>query len=1490
MFPLAGAAGSEPAKTFEAPVIEGAVAGQAGFVSRSASDSAIAGRGRADQTKETVAKAMLREAMGQLDKETRGGRKPSLGAYERAILALAANDRHTKAVLLLGDAEAAGFALREEMYGEIIRACGKSGRVEEATRTLDKMIAKGYSPSQELLNIVLHTCMAGRATSKVTSVLLTMRARGLHLDDSTYREAMKRCAIANDPTQVVSVWNLFVGKGRKVEEIAAGDVSQVAKALGALGDWKGIVGLLQSMSTEGGGLLPPLNRLSYNWLVSAHAQLGDAEAVMSTIEDMARNGHPADADTYSLAFKAFTKSRGRHWGAALDVFRAMQSSSATVLPKGSSVGVVEAGGGGHEGGRVVEKKAGSEFLTADIWCKTITTLAQASQSRKAFSVALSLLEDAERTGVEVDAPTVDAVLAALGKGKGKDEQLLSLFQRAERRGLSLKRQSYTWAVVAYKRCGRTKEAVDAAVSFSERGIVMTIVGWNAAMHAASIIGQPDKALEFLEEAKAKGIKPTEVTYATAIGACAKDTTDKKANGLKAVSLLQEMQDAGLKPYPPAHQAALSAVASSEGHEAAIELLDKMRGEGTLLTAASYHPALKSAAAVGAWQVAIFAIDVMAKAALTSREAGPDVVCFNYAMAACAKAGECELAHRILRRMQACGLTPNLVSYGICMDACAKAGLWEKSLELLVAARTAGLSPNVVTFTTAIEACATAGKFDSVLSLLEQMSAEGVSPSVVTFSSALKACNDWDKAEQILSMMKSRGVQPNEVTYTELISICGRSGDVHQALAQLENARREGVSPNLINYNACVDVCAKTGEVDRALALLEQMQTSGDPKLTPDLVTYNSVINACAKAGDWALTLWLFSEIKAAGLKADIQSFNAALDACTKGSNPEAALALLKRMRSQGLAPDAISYQSALSACRAGGDGASAVMLLKDMEKQGLEPRDSDYNLVIETVGKEGDWGGALNLIKRMKGEGLTPDAYTYGAAVGACAKGRNPAMAKILLEEMQGLGLTPTRFCWNSVISVHARTGNTTVALALMDEMKQSMPCDETTFSNVVHGCAQTRDWKAAARLLKDMRAAGLKPNDSCYYALLAAASKAGELRLAEGLFKGMRADGLTADLYSYTTLFAGCGRFHDWRLALRLLESMKAEGLLATKKNYVAALRACSRGEAEIAGILLEMMRKQEVELDAAGRTAALVAFGRGGRADKALALMDYLRENGPPPSLQCFNAAIEACALADDVDGAMSLMAEMGRAGITPDDYSFRSLLTACERNSKPTLKKDLMEAMPSDAVVMAAEKKAVFGGGCFWCTEAVFKTLDGVSRVVSGYAGGTLENPTYRDVCSGRSGHAEVVLVEYDPAVVKFEELLEVFWKSHDPTQGNRQGLDMGTEYRSIILCEDKEQLDIAVASKEAKQAKINAEAVLGRVVGAVTGKKEGENIVDITTTIDLLQVFWEAEKVHQDYYARNPLSPYCIMNVGTKLVKLRPDISRINRLTREREQAA
>lgn len=189
-------------------------------------------------------------------------------------------------------------------------------------------------------------------------------------------------------------------------------------------------------------------------------------------------------------------------------------------------------------------------------------------------------------------------------------------------------------------------------------------------------------------------------------------------------------------------------------------------------------------------------------------------------------------------------------------------------------------------------------------------------------------------------------------------------------------------------------------------------------------------------------------------------------------------------------------------------------------------------------------------------------------------------------------------------------------ALAFMGEMKQTMACDESTFSTVVHSCAQTRDWPAAERVLTEMREAGLKPNDACYYALISAASKAGELALAEKLLKSMRGDGMPPDQYAFTTIFAGCASFSNWRMAMRLLESMEIDGILPTRQIFNAALRACGCGEAEVASVLLEMMRRQGIEADTFGCVSAMIAFGRGGRMDKVLALMDDMRQREMPPN----------------------------------------------------------------------------------------------------------------------------------------------------------------------------------------------------------------------------------------------------------------------------------
>jgi len=160
------------------------------------------------------------------------------------------------------------------------------------------------------------------------------------------------------------------------------------------------------------------------------------------------------------------------------------------------------------------------------------------------------------------------------------------------------------------------------------------------------------------------------------------------------------------------------------------------------------------------------------------------------------------------------------------------------------------------------------------------------------------------------------------------------------------------------------------------------------------------------------------------------------------------------------------------------------------------------------------------------------------------------------------------------------------------------------------------------------------------------------------------------------------------------------------------------------------------------------------------------------------------------------------------------------------------------------------AVFGGGCFWCLDAQFKLVPGVKSVVSGYAGGTTKNPSYEEVCSETTGHAEVIKVEFDPSIVSYENLLRKFFRAHDPTTLNRQGPDVGTSYRSIILYKDGNQKAIA--------EKVKAEA-----------QKDWPD--PIVTEIVPLTAFYEAEDYHQDYFAKNPGQGYCRLVVAPKVKK-------------------
>lgn len=164
----------------------------------------------------------------------------------------------------------------------------------------------------------------------------------------------------------------------------------------------------------------------------------------------------------------------------------------------------------------------------------------------------------------------------------------------------------------------------------------------------------------------------------------------------------------------------------------------------------------------------------------------------------------------------------------------------------------------------------------------------------------------------------------------------------------------------------------------------------------------------------------------------------------------------------------------------------------------------------------------------------------------------------------------------------------------------------------------------------------------------------------------------------------------------------------------------------------------------------------------------------------------------------------------------------------------------------------ENATFGGGCFWCTEAIYERVEGIHKVVSGYAGGHVDNPTYKQVCDGNTGHAEVIQISYDPSVVTYDELLEIFFKTHDPTTLNRQGNDVGEQYRSVIFYHNEEQ------KKKAEYYKAELD-------------KSGAWENPIVTEISPLTNYFAAEDYHQDYYENNPDQGYCAFVIGPKIEK-------------------
>ena len=207
--------------------------------------------------------------------------------------------------------------------------------------------------------------------------------------------------------------------------------------------------------------------------------------------------------------------------------------------------------------------------------------------------------------------------------------------------------------------------------------------------------------------------------------------------------------------------------------------------------------------------------------------------------------------------------------------------------------------------------------------------------------------------------------------------------------------------------------------------------------------------------------------------------------------------------------------------------------------------------------------------------------------------------------------------------------------------------------------------------------------------------------------------------------------------------------------------------------------------------------------------------------------------------------------RQSIIVTSLIFLIIGNSCAQKSKTIKDKNMTKETTADK---SGLQLATFGSGCFWCTEAIFQNVEGVEKVESGYSGGSVKNPTYKEVCSGLTGHAEVTQLTYDPKKVSYDELLEVFWKTHDPTTLNKQGADTGTQYRSAIFYHNDDQRKLA----ESYKTKLDNSGAFDR---------------PIVTEITPFSVFYKAEDYHQNYFNLNGNAPYCSYVIQPKIEKFK-----------------
>lgn len=633
-------------------------------------------------------------------------------------------------------------------------------------------------------------------------------------------------------------------------------------------------------------------------------------------------------------------------------------------------------------------------------------------------------------------------------------------------------EDLSYRLLSLSRSGKVKEAINLYYdAWDAKGIIPSTRTMNNAIGACARPFKPmyNEAFDIYQHGLDNGLLPNVYTYGSLMSVCA-----KKGDVKKCISLLEEMEESGIKPNSVIYSTAISACerSSPPKSQLAIELLKRgVNDNGAMdgfMNIVGYNAAISVCARAGEWRQACQLLNEMeGRDAENCTEPILDLDIFNP--------------------------KPDEVTYGTVMAACERAREWHKVLELskLMEIERDDLTMDGMSISSALHACQNLGYGRDALIYLDKM----------------KELGKYHNNERNRSNRRRKALKgPDDVAYRLTISACARGGMIEEAISLLTEMETEmGSPPDVAAYSAAIGGCAEAGEYIQAFDLLKKMKQNG---VEPNVITYSTVISACAAAIANAEKMKRESQLKD-------PLFDEEVSESMVQKPMQAALKLLEHMKkdkNEESKPNIVTYNAAIKVCAEGLDVGKAFDLLDDLLERGLEPTIVTYGTLMTACERVGDVAGASKVFREMRANECKPNEIIYGAAISCCRKASEPERSLLLLRKMVEEGLSPNTATFNTVIMAQTESDNMDKASAVFklltsEHAKKAKP-NRQTYCMLIKAMAANSEPQKAEYFLKAMRENGMEPDVDLLTAIVASYERIREPIKALKMMEAMREDG----------------------------------------------------------------------------------------------------------------------------------------------------------------------------------------------------------------------------------------------------------------------------------------------------------------------------------------------------------------------------------------------